>query len=556
MKVWLKVAFVVLPVLLATLIIGGVSSYLVAVNAVNRVTTEFLDFKVAELEKYMAGQWDLLAQNGLTGNPVMRQATQAGIEVYATSLVRSETELIFALTPAREVAMATGEITLTDAERDMLGAYLSREAGPDIRALQTISVDGVERIAMGFIFEPFEWLVLVTEDRTAFYTYLNRITIQTIVLIIGGTVFSLLLILFFVRYTMQPLTRMAGTMKEIISSNDLSARVPVEHNDEIGQVSHTFNIMVGELDKAYSAIKQYAFDAVVAQKKEIKIRNIFQKYVPQELIDRFFENPEAMLVGENRNLSILFSDIRSFTSISERMAPEDLVGSLNRYFSMMVDIIMNRNGVVDKYIGDAIMALFGAPVQHDDDPVQSVRAGIEMVSSVRQFNTEQLRQGKPEFLIGVGIAYGIVTVGNIGTERKMDYTVIGDMVNLASRLEGLTKLYKQEIIISESLYDQVHTVLPCRLIDAVAVKGKSQGVKIYTTAGELTPAEQAVWDLHNRGMDEYFNRDFEGSRATFLEVAFKAGPERITDMMIQRCTEFLSTPPPEDWNGVEVIKTK
>ncbi len=553
MKIWLKVAFVVLPVLLATLVIGGVSSYLVAVNAVNRVTTEFLDFKVSELENYMTGQWDLLVQNGLTGDPVMERATQAGIEVYAEGLIRSETELIFALDQNLDVAMATGEVGLSDDERTALGRFVGSE---EIRSLQTIRVADDERIAMGFTFDPFSWLVIVSEDRTAFYTYLNRITIQTVVLIIGGTLFSLLLILFFVRYTMQPLSRMAGAMKEIISSNDLSARVAVEHDDEIGQVSHTFNIMVGELDKAYSAIKQYAFDAVVAQKKESKIRNIFQKYVPQELIDRFFQNPESMLVGEDRELAILFSDIRSFTSISERMAPDDLVGSLNRYFSMMVDIIMNRQGVVDKYIGDAIMALFGAPVQHADDPVQAVLAGIEMATSVHEFNRQQVTLGKPEFKIGVGISYGSVTVGNIGTERKMDYTVIGDMVNLASRLEGLTKRYQQEIIISASLYDQVRDDVYCRLLDMVAVKGRSQGERIYAPAVELSPEVRAVWDLHNRGMEEYFAGDFGRGYETFSDVASRIGPERITSMMMERCERYLSNPPPENWNGVEVITTK
>ncbi len=133
---------------------------------------------------------------------------------------------------------------------------------------------------------------------------------------------------------------------------------------------------------------------------------------------------------------MLFSDIRGFTTISEGMSPDDLVSSLNRYFSGQVDIIMNRSGIVDKYIGDAIMAFFGAPVTHDDDALQAILAGIEMSEAVEDFNRQQKELGKPEFHIGVGINYGIVTVGNIGTDKKMDYTVIGDMVNLASRLEG------------------------------------------------------------------------------------------------------------------------
>ncbi|GAB1458041.1 hypothetical protein MASR2M48_33490 [Spirochaetota bacterium] len=203
--------------------------------------------------------------------------------------------------------------------------------------------------------------------------------------------------------------------------------------------------MLDELQKAYDQIKKYAFETVLAQKKEEKIRHIFQKFVPQELIDRFFQNPEAMLVGENRELAVLFSDIRSFTSISETMKPDDLVNSLNHYFSSMVDIIMSHNGVIDKYIGDAIMAFFGAPVRRDDDAISSIKAALDMIEALDHFNEQQRGLGKPEFKIGIGINYGIVTVGNIGCDKKMDYTVIGDMVNLASRLEGLYKRFASNL---------------------------------------------------------------------------------------------------------------
>ena len=187
-----------------------------------------------------------------------------------------------------------------------------------------------------------------------------------------------------------------------------------------------------------------------------------------------------MLVGENRILSVLFSDIRSFTSISEKMKPDDLVSELNDYFSVMVDIIMDRKGIVDKYIGDCIMAFFGAPKKHEDDALQSVLAGMDMLEALDGFNAGQEKRGKPPFHIGVGINYGVVTVGNMGTEKKMDYTVIGDAVNLASRLEGLTKHYHQPLIFSESLLSKVKDVMPWRFLDTVAVKGKKTGVKIFT----------------------------------------------------------------------------
>jgi class 3 adenylate cyclase len=278
-----------------------------------------------------------------------------------------------------------------------------------------------------------------------------------------------------------------------------------------------------------------------------------------------------MRVGENRALSILFSDIRGFTTISESMSPNDLVNSLNRYFSGQVDIIMNRNGIVDKYIGDAIMAFWGAPVYHDDDPLQSVLSGLDMIDSVKLFNEKQRELGKPEFHIGIGIGYGTVTVGNIGSERKMDYTVIGDMVNLASRMEGLTKTYHQEILISDSLYEalrktsgasqgssavQLAQEIPTRLLDTVAVKGKTKGVKIYTVRRSLNAEEQRAWPIHNEGMELYYKRAFAQAASKFEEVISILPGDINAQSLLERCRTYADNPPPDNWDGVEVMKTK
>jgi class 3 adenylate cyclase len=278
--------------------------------------------------------------------------------------------------------------------------------------------------------------------------------------------------------------------------------------------------------------------------------------VPADVIDEFFANPEKMLVGENRVISILFSDIRSFTSISEKMMPDDLVNSLNRYFTVMVDIIMARHGIVDKYIGDAIMAFFGAPVRHKDDALQSVLAGIEMSEALGQFNAQQRELGKPEFRIGVGINYGVVTVGNIGTEKKMDYTIIGDMVNLASRMEGLTKKYHQPLLISESLHQKVKDEVDCRLIDTVAVKGKTKGVRIYTVKKRLSEEEKKAWTLHNTAMESYYRRDFDEAIGYFQNAQKIFPDDYASQLIIDRCRQFKVTPPPENWDGVEIMTEK
>jgi adenylate cyclase len=551
-KIRTKIISIVLPILVAGLAIGGVTAYYLASNAVTRIAVTFLSFKTDQLSQYMQSQWRILVENDLTGRSDMVLAAQAGVETYARTLLLSDSELVFALDPEGNVPMATRPVSLAPAEK----AQLMAPAAAEDRSLLDFSVEGVPRVGARFSFPAFGWTVYTTEARSAFYSDVNRIGWQTAALVLASCLVAVVLVLLLVRRLTGPLAGTAGAMRQIISSNDLSARVQVRYNDEIGEMSQTFNVMVGELEKAYDRIKGYALQAVISQKKETRIRHIFQKYVPQELIDRLFANPESMLVGENRVLSVLFSDIRSFTSISEGMDPGVLVAALNRYFSVMVDIIMNRGGIVDKYIGDAIMAFFGAPVQHEDDAVQSVLAGVGMLDSLEEFNKGQRALGEPEFRIGVGINYGVVTVGNIGTERKMDYTVIGDMVNVASRLEGLTKLYHQPILITETLREKVDGAVASRIVDSVAVKGRRGGIRVHTVRANPSEREEQAIRLHNESMELYYERKFADAAGGFRRVGELLPDDFLAGMFVRRCERFAADPPAADWDGVEIMETK
>ncbi|MFI5369038.1 MAG: adenylate/guanylate cyclase domain-containing protein [Spirochaetia bacterium] len=552
MRIRTKIIAIVLPLLVAGLIIGGISASSLARNSITRVIVRFMNFKTDQLAQYMDSQWRILVENDMTGRTDLVQAAQAGVEAYARSLLLSDTELVFALDAAGNVVMATSKVSPSEEEKKAL----TSSALPGDRTLVTLKIEGTPRVVSSFAFVPFGWTVFTTESRAVFYSDVARITYQTLFLIVAACLIAVVLLFFFVRHLTGPLSRTAGAMKAIISSNDLSARVLVDYRDEIGEMSQTFNVMIGELEKAYERIKGFALQAVVSQKKESKIRHIFQKYVPQELIDKLFANPESMLVGENRVLSILFSDIRSFTTISEGMNPGVLVAALNRYFSIMVDIIMNRGGIIDKYIGDAIMAFFGAPVRHDDDAVQSVLSGIEMQDGLESFNKGQRDLGEPEFHIGVGINYGEVTVGNIGTDKKMDYTVIGDMVNVASRLEGLTKRYHQPILITEMLQEKVEGTVLSRTVDSVAVKGRHGGIRIYGVRKDPSETEEKAIRLHNQSMDLYYGRQFEEAAKGFLNVEKLLPEDYLAQEFVKRCQRMAAAPPPEGWDGVEIMETK
>ncbi|HVP17838.1 MAG TPA: adenylate/guanylate cyclase domain-containing protein [Spirochaetia bacterium] len=553
MSIRWKIFLIVLPLIVATLGLTGGSSFFSTRNGITRIAKDFLGFKAQELRKQAESQWSLLVQNNLTGQADMVAATQAAVEGYASSIITSSSELILAVGPDGRVAMSTSPVALSDAEKAVL-AGLARSRTADL--LPNIRIGGKDRVAKGFWFDPFTWYILTTEDRAAFYSLVNEITVRSAAILAGAIVVGVILVLLFAGYLTRPLTRVASTMRSIISTNDLSQRVLVEYHDEIGQLAQTFNLMVGELEKAYRQIKKFAFDAVLAQKREEKVKNIFQLYVPKEVIDKVLGNPEAMLVGEDRILGVLFSDIRSFTTISEKMTPEDMVSMLNRYFKVMVDIILARDGTADKYIGDAIMAFFGAPIKHPDDGMRAVMAGLEMVEALPRFNADQEKRGNPIFAIGVGIHYGVVTVGNMGMDKKMNYTVIGDTVNLASRLEGLTKHYHQQLIFSESLYSKVKDVMPCRLLDKVAVKGRKSGIRIYTASRTPSRAQKEAWDLHNSAMEEYYARNFTRAHALFRDVQGILPGDEPSQELLQRTQRFARTPPPPSWNGVETMTEK
>ncbi|MDR1655138.1 MAG: HAMP domain-containing protein, partial [Treponema sp.] len=273
MKIRVKICLVVLPLIIVSLCLAETASYFNAVNGVSRITQQFLGFKAFELEKYAENQWSLLVENGYAGNPDMVDAAKQAVENYGRSIILSDTELILALDPEGNAVMSTGPIEILPAEQPALAGLLKAEN----QGIMTAKIGGTERVFRSFFFPPFQWYILLTEEKAVFYRDANRIAFQTIVTLAATITAAVLLLLLFSRHLTRPLNRVIQTMKDIISSADLSSRVEVEYRDETGELARTFNLMTGELDKAYSQIKRYAFDAVLAGKKETRIRHIFQK---------------------------------------------------------------------------------------------------------------------------------------------------------------------------------------------------------------------------------------------------------------------------------------
>ena len=552
MRIRAKIILVVVPLIVTPLFLLAIASIFTARNGVMGVETEFLRFKADELAKYAQSQWSILEENGLSGRQQYLDISKSAIASFARSMIRNQTELVFAVDRSGAPAFMTAQVSPTAGETSSLAALASRT----VEGWHEVRFGGVDRVGYAVSSAPFGWYMLVTVTRDSFSAASRQILIQSFVILAVSTILAIALLFLLSGYLTRPLHEVVVAMQGIMASNDLSQRVTVMSSDETGELGLTFNQMTGELETAYNHIKSYALESAIAKKKEQKIRSIFQKYVPPEVIDKVFLNPESALVGENRILSVLFSDVRDFTRISEHSRPDQLVATLNTYFGYMVDIITGHNGVVDKYIGDAIMAFFGAPVHHIDDAYQSVLAAFDMLDAVERFNEEQHAKGQPKFLTGIGIAYGEVTIGNIGSEKKMDYTVIGDMVNLASRLEGLTKQYHQPLIFSDAVQKALGGKIPCRRLDRVAVKGKSNWVDIFTARRLLGKDEQEGWRLYALGLELYYKRRFAQAANLFGQVGKVLPGDETAARFIERCRLFLANPPEPDWNGVSVISEK
>ena len=289
---------------------------------------------------------------------------------------------------------------------------------------------------------------------------------------------------------------------------------------------------------------------------EQRLRRAFSRFVPEEVIDRLTEDAasETESINEKRKVAVLICDIRNFTSISERNKPENVVSFLNEYFKKMVEVIKKHGGAIDKFMGDAIMALFGTPVSYEDNARRAVDAALEMQSLVPSISCSNLfiPEGM-NFNVGIGIHYGDVIVGSIGCAEKSDYTVIGDTVNLASRLEGLTKSYGAGIIISEAVKNELNRKYNLLHLDTVKVKGKSVGVQIYRVDENALNADYV--QCYKKALELYTNGAWNLAASYFERAQQLLPADKSASKMYKRCLEFISNPP-LNWDGAYSLNTK
>ena len=302
-----------------------------------------------------------------------------------------------------------------------------------------------------------------------------------------------------------------------------------------------------------AALESAAF--VYTEMKAGELKRAFSSYVSPEVVREILQNPDRLtLGGEEREISILFSDIRKFTSLSEKVSPAKLVQILNQIHDPMTQIVLASKGMLDKYIGDAMMALFNTPVNVPDHPDKAVACGLEMVRKLARINNNFVEQGLPAIDLGVGINSGKCIVGNMGSRLRFEYTAIGDTVNLASRLEGLCKTYRTRIVISE--YTKKRLTLPflTRKLDKVTVKGKSVPVEVFEVM-EDSLGNRRIKDGFEMGLEKYFAKNFEEALSIFEQLV-QEYDDGAAKVFAQRCQLFILKDPGQSWDGVFALQSK
>lgn len=287
-------------------------------------------------------------------------------------------------------------------------------------------------------------------------------------------------------------------------------------------------------------------------RKSKEIKNTFSKYVSKEIVEEILKNQENLeLKGQKLNMTVFFSDIRSFTTLSETMDPQELSLMLNKYFTPMSEMIFGTNGTIDKFMGDAIMALFGAPLNYPDHPQKACLAALKCFDKLAEMNVDFKKRNWPEIKIGIGLNTGIMVAGNIGSDQIQSYTVIGDEVNLAQRLESLTKSYHARILISENTYSAVKNEFYAREVDYVRVKGKNRAVKIYELISHGTHhVDMPFFDSYHQALKLFFTKNFSEAESEFTELLKQKPEDFLCQMYLERARYCQTITVPENWDGV------
>ena len=331
--------------------------------------------------------------------------------------------------------------------------------------------------------------------------------------------------------------------------------------DAVEKLERSINLTVNPLTNPEGGVRG---GLVVLEdiSREKRMKSTMYRYLNPHVAEQVMAlGQDALMVGERKEVTILFSDIRGYTTLTENLGAAEVVSLLNQYFETMVEAVFNHEGTLDKFIGDALMAVFGAPLPLTENHAWlAVKSALDMRQRLQEFNQKRIFQSQPQIRIGIGISSGEVVSGNIGSQKRMDYTVIGDGVNLSSRLEGVTKEYGCDIIISEFTYNLCSDRLWVRQLDKIRVKGKHQSVNIYQLISDRsTPLDANTQEFlhhYHAGRNAYVSRDFTQAISCFKSAEAIEPKDKAVKIHLERAYEYQQIPPPNSWDGVWTMSAK
>ncbi|MBA3921485.1 MAG: GAF domain-containing protein [Nostocaceae cyanobacterium] len=330
---------------------------------------------------------------------------------------------------------------------------------------------------------------------------------------------------------------------------------------EIKEIERSINLTVNPLTNPEGGVRG---GLVVLEdiSQEKRMKTTMYRYMTPHVAEQVMAlGDDALMVGERKEVTILFSDIRGYTSLTENLGAAEVVSLLNQYFETMVEAVFDHEGTLDKFIGDALMAVFGAPLPLTENHAwRAVESALDMRQRLAVFNQSRILKSQPLIRIGIGISSGEVVSGNIGSQKRMDYTVIGDGVNLSSRLEGVTKDYGCDIVLSEFTYHLCSERIRVRQLDKIRVKGKHQAVTIYelisSSQTPLAPDVETFLSHYHAGRDAYIARNFHKAITCFRAAKQIRPQDQATTMHLERSLSHLKYPPPDAWDGAHNLISK
>jgi adenylate cyclase len=483
-------------------------------------TRALFDEKSQAVDEEIQSAQALLGRCGEGPSPVLERGEAAHFQPMVQGVAKEQRDLrelsgrILALVERKEMTAAAELRSFLTRERDEFVASVA-ELRSDIQSFTLASLQE-------------------SEDHE------ERIIWLSIIITLGAALSGLLFASFAASGLVRPIRRLLdGT--QAVEDGKLDTELPVTTRDEIGKLTESFNHMVLQL------------------RLKDRIKDTFGKYIDPRIVEELIRADAPVSKAEKRVVTVLFSDIAGFTSISEGMTPAGIVNLLNRYFTLMAQAIIERGGVIDKYIGDAIMAFWGPPfVGQAEHARLACLAALDQIPMLGEFQKELpeltgFRKGLPQIRFRIGIATGEVVVGNIGSEQTKSYTVMGDTVNLGSRLEGVNKHYGTTVMISEETRKLAADAIEARELDSIRVVGKDEPVRIYELLGrkgEVDPKVLEKRDQFEKGLAAYRSRDWEQARSLFEECRKLAPEDAPARVFLERLTSLRENPPGPGWDGV------